>query len=138
MEARKSEGLSPIQCMACFFQSFLDDSWCFVASSEWDDVTLFHSLILEAFDFLGWTLSTSKFEEEGQPKASGTIIGHEVDLTTFTRGIGEAKKLRLRHDGEAMLTDNAWNREKVMSWLGLAQFIRNDVVRRFNLRPVYQ
>ena len=138
MDARRAAGMSPHQCMSVFLQSFLDDSWCFIASSDPLDVSSAHSIVLEAFDFLGWALSKSKFEEEGQPKAFGTIIGHEIEMEEATRSIGPAKKLRLRHDGANMLTDATWSRAKTTSWLGLAQFCRGNVVRRWNLRPVYQ
>ena len=36
--------MSDEQCMPTFFQSFLDDSWSFIASSEWADVMLAHNL----------------------------------------------------------------------------------------------
>jgi hypothetical protein len=138
MQRRRAAGFSAVDIMGCFVQSFLDDTWAFVASSCQADVDLFHAIIMAAFAYLGWNLSMSKFEEEGQPKDHGIIVGHCIQLDPPTRGIQDAKKVRLRHFGEEWMKSDEWVREDLVSWLGLAQFARNDVYRRWNLRPLYQ
>ena len=101
-----------------------------IASDEQADIDLVHTIVLECFQFLGWQLSMSKFEEEGRPKPEATILGHEVDLRRAVRGVSPTKKMRLRHDGERFLRADTCSRAALGKWIGLAQFIRRDVVGR--------
>ena len=96
-----------------------------------------YDLVMWGSKFLGWALSTSKFEVEGHRKADGVILGHGVDLGTATRYVPEEKKQRVRQHGIPMLTAKVWSRSRTHKLVGLLQAIKDDVVRRWRLAPPY-
>ena len=123
--------------MPAFVQAFLDDFWIVVASGSDSDLDDAYKLVMWGFKFLGWALSMSKFELEGKRKGNGVILGHGLDLTTATRGVTDDKKARVRQAGIPMLTATLWSRLGVQKLLGLLQAIKDDVVRRWRLGPMY-
>ena len=96
-----------------------------------------YKLVMWGFHFLGWALSMSKFDIEGKRKAHGIILGHEIDLVFKTRGVTEDKKARVRQHGTPMLTAVTWSRTLTQKLVGLLQAIKDDVIRRWRLAPMY-
>ena len=138
MDARLAAGMSKEQSMAAFVQAFLDDFWMVIASGNETDTQLAYSIVMDGFKYLGWQLSMSKFEEEGQLKTDGVLIGHHVETTTATRGVMPIKQERVRHGFERMLRDEKWSRQALMEITGLVESIRDDMKRNLNLRPLYK
>jgi hypothetical protein len=138
METRRKAGMSEEQCMAIFIQAFLDDSWIAVASSYEEDRQLAHKIVMEGFTFLGWTLSMSKFEEEGQPKTDGVLIGHHIETVSATRGVMEIKQERVKHVLGKMLGAKQWQRQELMEVTGLVESIKDDMQRHISLRAMYK
>ena len=129
--------MSAEQSMPAFVQAFLDDFWIVVASSTSKDLDSAYDLVMWGFHFLGWTLSMSKFDVEGKRKGTGVILCHDLNMETATRGVTEDKKARVRQAGIPMLTDKLWNRHETQKLLGLLQSIKDDVIRRWRLGPMY-
>ena len=98
MDRRRKAGMSPQQEMPCFVQAFLDDFWIVVTPGEEKDMQSAYEIVMQGFTFLGWTLSMSKFEEEGKLKTEGVRIGHHIETTTATRGVMDIKQERVRYD----------------------------------------
>jgi len=126
------------QTMPADIQAFLDDFWIMIASSIQKEREKAREIVLEAFAYLGWTLSMSKFEEEGTLSTEATLIGHHVCTATQTRGVTFVKQQRLRHSITPMLEANRWNRKELSQVLGLAESVRGDVRRRWRLGPAYR
>ena len=126
------------QTMPADIQAFLDDFWIMIASSikqERDDA---RKIVLEAFKYLGWTLSMSKFEEEGTLATNAVLIGHHVCTATQTRGVMKIKQQRLQHSIKPMIQATRWDRKGLSQVLGLAESVRGDVCRRWRLGQAYR
>ena len=136
VEARL-ETMSQEQSMPACVQAFLDDFWISIASGHEQDMEDAYKLVMWGFEFLGWTLSMSKFEQEGKRKPDGIILGHAIDLVSMTRAVTEDKKLRVRKVGWPMLDATTWSRIATQKLVGLLQSIKDDVVRRWRLGPMY-
>ena len=126
------------QTMPAQIQGFLDDFWTMIASSIKSERESGRKIVLEAFEYLGWTLSTSKFEEEGTLATDAVLIGHHVCTKTQTRGVMNIKQERLRHSIAPMLEATRWDRKELSQVLGLAESVRGDVCRRWRLGPAYR
>ena len=126
------------QAMPADIQAFLDDFWIMVASSIKEERDKAREIVLTAFEYLGWTLSTSKFKEEGTLATEAVLIGHHVCTVTQTRGVTFVKQERLRHSITPMLSANRWDRKELSQVLGLAESVRGDVCRRWRLGPAYR
>ena len=138
MRTRKDAGMTQEQCMAGFIQAFLDDFWIVITSSLDEDLQLAYELVMEGFKYLGWTLSMSKFEEEGRLATEGVLIGHHVETETATRGVMQIKQERVEHAFAKMLGEVKWDRTELMQTTGLVESIRDDMRRNINLRPLYK
>ena len=126
------------QTMPATVQAFLDDFWFMIASSKQSERENARKIVLEGFEYLGWQLSMSKFEEEGTLATDAVLIGHHVCTATQTRGVMKIKQKRLRHSITPMLQSNRWNRKELSQILGLAESVRGDVCRRWRLGPAYR
>ena len=85
METRRQAGLEDEQVMGAFVHAFLDDYWIVVTSGQQRDHDLAYKIVMEGFSYLGWTLSMSKFQEEGQLATKGILIGHHFDTVSASR-----------------------------------------------------
>ena len=135
---RSRAGYNATQCMPATIQAFLDDFWIPIASSikqERDDA---RQIVLKAFEYLHWTLSMSKFEEEGTLATNAVLIGHHICTKTATRGVMPIKQERLRTSITRMLKETRWNKKELSQVLGLAESVRGDVKRRWRLGPLYR
>jgi hypothetical protein len=92
---------------------------------------------MDGFKFLGWTLSMSKFAEEGTPKTDGVLIGHHIETKDATRGVMLIKQERIKHVLRKMLGEKRWNRQHLMEVTGLIESTRDDMRRHFSLRALY-
>ena len=131
------ETMDADQSVPAFIHAFLDDFWIVIASGDDRDMEDAYKLVMWGFHFLGWALSMSKFELEGKRKAHGIILGHEIDLVSQTRGVTEDKKARVRQHGIPMLKAVSWSRKLTQKLVGLLQAIKDDVIRRWRLAPMY-
>jgi hypothetical protein len=89
--AKRRQTMSAVQSLAICVQAFLDDFWFIVASGCPDDFKAAYKIIMDAFEFLGWTLYMSKFEEEGSPAAEGIFLGHHFELPNVKRAAASRK-----------------------------------------------
>jgi hypothetical protein len=129
--------MSDEQSMAMFVQAFLDDFWMVVASGEQSDMQEAYEIVMEGFKYLGWELSLSKFEEEGQLKTEGILIGHHIETKDATRGVMTIKQERVRHALTKMIGATRWERQALMETTGLIESIREDMRRQISLRAMY-
>jgi len=136
MQERIEKGLDGNQGVPGFVHGFLDDYWFFLAGEE-SDIERARTMIMKAFEHVGFTVSKSKMESEGTPEESGVILGHDIDLKTGTRGVTEFKRVRIRDQVAALGSQGRWDRKLLESLLGLIQSIRDDVRRRWRLDPLY-
>jgi hypothetical protein len=136
-EARRAAGMSAEQCMAMFVQAFLDNFWMVVSSGLQADMQAAYEIVMEGFKYLGWTLSLSKFEEEGQLKTEGVLIGHHIETKDATRGVMAIKQERVRHAVTKMLGADKWESQVLMETTGLVESIREDMRRQISLRGMY-
>ena len=66
------------------------------------------------------------------------VLGHELCLKSKTRGVMLVKQARLHAALTPLLTSNRWNRKVMGQSIGLAESIKDDVVRRWRLGPLYK
>ena len=76
---------------------FLDDFFIFIAGTD-EDIALAHAVVMKAFEYLGWEISKSKFEEEGTPSTDGVILGHGINTEEGVRYITPTKVDRIRRE----------------------------------------
>jgi hypothetical protein len=139
MEKRRKAGMSELQSMAAFVHAYLDDFWIVGASTCEEDIDRLREICLEAFKYLGWTLSMSKFDEEGSMNPVGVLIGHHVDCKMpATRGIMEIKQLRIRHSFEPMLGEEMVSKQEILETIGLCESVRGDTAARWRHGPIYR
>ena len=133
---RTAAGLDGVQAMPASVDGFLDDFFFFICGSK-ADRELAHKVVMEAFEFLGFTLSKSKFEEEGTPSQEGEILGHGFDLVNLERFVTAHKQARIRKIVEKLLETDAWDRKEIESLVGVIQSVKHDVPRRWRLGEMY-
>jgi hypothetical protein len=92
---RVAAGLTGVQAMPASVDGFLDGFFFFVCGSE-EDRKLAHNIIMEAFQFLGFTISGSKLKEEGSPSQLGEMLGHGFDLKKMERLVTAHEQARIR------------------------------------------
>ena len=137
MRVRKEAGLAPHQCMPAIIGGFLDDFFPIVCGNE-RDIALAHTIIMDAFDYFGFTLSASKLVAAGTPSTTGTILGHGVDLERLILYITKHKQARIREIFDPMMLARNWNRDALQSGIGLLQSVIDDTEARWRLLPMYQ
>jgi hypothetical protein len=136
-EQRQPKNRNSTQAVPGTCQGFLDDFWILVAGTT-ADVASARSIVMEAFHDLGFIVSQSKLETEGNPDPEIVMLGHDVNLLDGTRGITEYKRVRIQDQIRDLGTSNRWSRKLVERLLGLLQSVREDVDRRWNLTSLYQ
>jgi hypothetical protein len=129
---RVAAGLTGVQAMPASVDGFLDDFFFFVCGSE-EDRRLAHNTIMEAFRFLGFTISGSKLKEEGSLSQLGEILGHGFDLKKMERFVTAHKQARIRKIITELLRTDVWDRKEIESLVGVIQSVKHDVPRRWRL-----
>jgi len=137
MRKRQDAGLAPHQCMPAIIGGFLDDFFPIVCGNA-QDIDLAHRIVMQAFDYFGFTLSASKLIAAGTPSPTGTILGHGVDLQRLVLYITKHKQARIRDIFKPMILSRKWNREELQSGIGLLQSVIDDTDARWRLLPLYQ
>ena len=137
IQERMSHGLTGEQASPFLVNGFLDDFFVFLAGTD-EDIARGQQIVMEAFDFLGWELSKSKFLEEGTPDTDGIILGHGIDTQDCVRYITTVKIDRIRRVGTELMQESLWDEKKLSSFIGLVQSVRGDVIRRWRLGPLYR
>ena len=135
-ERRQQQGFSKTQCIPAWLAAFLDDTFYLVCGND-ADVELAHAILMEGLAYLGFELSMSKFIEEGTPSQDGEVLGHGCDLQHGQRYITEHKRTRIRDLVEPLLRTNKWRRKDLERIIGLLQSVREDVISRWRLAPLY-
>ena len=136
---RQPKNRNSTQAVPGTCQGFLDDFWILVAGTK-ADVASARTIVMAAFNDLGFIVSQSKLETEGTPDPEIVILGHDVNLhlRDGTRGITEYKQVRIRDQIRELGNSKRWSRKLLERLIGLLQSVREDVERRWNLTPLYQ
>jgi hypothetical protein len=133
---RLAAGLDGVQAMPASVDGFLDDFFFIISGTE-TDRSRAHHIIMEAFKFLGFTVSSSKLEKEGTPSQLGEVLGHGLDLCALERFVTEHKKARITKIILELLGCASWERKKIESLVGVIQSVKHDVPRRWRLGELY-
>jgi hypothetical protein len=133
---RLAAGLEGVQVLPASVDGFLDDFFFFVCGSEADRDRA-HEVIMDAFKFLGFTISQSKFKEEGTLSRVGEVLGHGIDLLTSERFVTAHKRARIIKIIRELLDLSMWDRKTIESLVGVIQSIKHDVPRRWRLSDLY-
>ena len=133
---RLAAGLEGVQAMPASVDGFLDDFF-FIVSGTAADRERAREVILDAFRFLGFTISTSKFKEEGTLGQVGEVLGHGIDLKALERFVTAHKKARIEKIINELLDLEIWDRKTIESLVGVIQSVKHDVPRRWRLSDLY-
>ena len=118
--------------MPASVDGFLDDFF-FIVSGTAADRDRAREVILGAFQHLGFTMSTSKFKEEGTLGQVGEVLGHGIDLQALERFVTAHKKARIEKIINELLDLAMWDRKTIESLVGVIQSAKHDFPRRWRL-----
>lgn len=133
---RMAAGMAGVQTMPASVDGFLDDFFFFISGTK-SDRDLAHQVIMDAFTFLGFTISKSKFEEEGTLSQQGEVLGHGIDLGALERFVTKHKYARIEKIVKELLALDKWDRKEIESLVGVIQSVKHDVPRRWRLGDLY-
>jgi hypothetical protein len=133
---RRAAGLTGRDLLPAFISAFLDDSCIFAAGTN-KDRQLAHKIVMEAFSYLGWTLSAPKLILEGSLSDTIIVLGHGVSCSAQERYVTLHKQLRVTTAINGMTKVQTVPKDDLASLLGLIQSIRGNIVSRFRLSPLY-
>ena len=119
-----------------FMSAFLDDSCIFLGGTA-ADRSRGREVVMQAFTFLGWTISEPKMEEEGSLDSTIIVLGHGFDLAKEERFVTKHKISRIRTAIAKLLALKRVNKLELASLLGLIQSVRANIARRWRLSPLY-
>jgi hypothetical protein len=135
--ARRRAGLTGRDLLPAFVSAFLDDAYIFLAGTA-NDAKLGRKIVMEAFAYLGWTMSQKKLLTEGALHHIIIVLGHGVDCKLGERFIIQYKQDRIKDRALPAIRTGSVSRDILASLLGLIQSVIGNVIRRWRLCPLYR
>jgi hypothetical protein len=136
IDSRRNAGLSGRDLLPSFVSAFLDDTCIFLGGSL-ADIKRGYKIVMDAFAFLGWSLSLKKMALEGTPDPVIIVLGHGVDCQQGKRFVTMHKQDRIRDTAVPAIQTKQIEADSLASLLGLIQSVRGNVTRRWRLSPLY-